>query len=45
VERVNTDLALTLFNPADFKTNKTDHSYANKMHEEPSAVKKLEIRG
>jgi hypothetical protein len=43
--QVNTDLALTLFKPADFKTNKTDHGYANKMNEKPSAVKKLKRLG
>jgi hypothetical protein len=43
--QVNTDLALTLFKPADSKTDKADHSYANKMNEKPSAVKKLKRLG
>jgi hypothetical protein len=43
--QVNTDSALTLFKPADFKTNKTDHGYANKMNEKPSTVKKLKSPG
>ena len=44
-EQVNTDLALTLFGLADFITKKTDHTNANNMHDEPSAVKKLKSPG
>jgi len=43
--QVNSDLALTLFNQADFIANKTDQSYANEMYDEPSAVKKLKGPG
>jgi hypothetical protein len=41
----NTDLALTLFKPADFITKKTDNTNANKMYEKPAAVKKLKSPG
>jgi hypothetical protein len=37
--------ALTLFHPAEFKTQKADHNYANNMNDKPSAVKKLEGLG
>ena len=41
----NSGLALTLFHPAEFITNITDHRYGNNMNDKPSAVKKQKALG